>query len=227
MLRGATLDVTRYTPATHPLARRKRLLDVHGIDVVFDIGANVGQYATELRDLGYAGWIVSYEPLSSAYRELEQRAARDDKWRLVRAGLGPRDGELTLNIAGNSQSSSVLPMLDAHARAAPESKYVGTETIRVQTLARALAEHAVGSRPFVKLDVQGYERTILDAAPLEQVVGIQLEMSIVPLYQGEATMTEMIAFLTSRGFALASLEPGYSDPETARLLQVDGIFFNS
>src|SRR5688500_3901893 len=85
-----TIDVTRFTAALHPLARRKRLFDGHEIDLLFDVGANVGQYATEMRDLGYTGWIVSYEPLSSAFRELEPLAARDGKWKTIRAGLGPR-----------------------------------------------------------------------------------------------------------------------------------------
>ncbi|HLL22914.1 MAG TPA: FkbM family methyltransferase [Kofleriaceae bacterium] len=227
LLRDATtIDVARFTPASHPLARRKRLLDTHGIDLVFDVGANLGQYATEIRDLGYAGWIISYEPLSSAFAELERAAARDPKWRAVKQGLGPHAGTATLNIAGNSQSSSVLPMLEAHVAAAPESQFVGTETIELQTLARALDAHGdLGTRVFVKIDAQGYERAILESAPLERVTGMQLEMSLVPLYAGETLMSDMLALLEQRGFVVMSLEPGYSDPRTGRLLQVDGVFF--
>ena len=225
-LRTATFDVMRYTPGTHPLARRMHLLAEHRVDLVLDIGANIGQYATQLRDLGFTGHIVSYEPLSSAFRDLERHAARDAKWHVVHAGLGPEAGAATINIAGNSQSSSLLPMLEAHVSAAPESAYVGTETITVQTLAMALDTcRALGARPFVKIDAQGYEKPILDSDPLDRVVGLQLEMSLVPLYAGECVMTEMIEHLATRGFELMSLEPGYADPHTARLLQVDGIFF--
>jgi FkbM family methyltransferase len=204
-----------------------RLLADHGVDVVFDIGANIGQYALQMRDLGFTGWIVSYEPLSSAFSHLSQAASHDAKWRVVHAALGPTAGTATLNVAGNSQSSSLLPMLDVHLRAAPESAYVGTETITVETLEAALAKHAVGTKRFLKIDAQGYERVILESGRLDQLVGIQLEMSLVPLYEGESTMTDTIAWLDARGFVPMSLEPGYCDPKTGRLLQVDGIFFRT
>jgi FkbM family methyltransferase len=224
----AAIDFQRFTPAAHPLARRMRLLEEHKVDVILDVGANVGQYAVQMRDLGYVGWLVSYEPLAAAYAELAQHAATDDKWRVVHAGLGPEAGPAMINIAGNSQSSSLLPMLELHAQVAPESTFVGTETITLQTLATALAEcDAPGARPFVKIDAQGYERPILESGgpALERVVGLQLELSLTPLYEGEATMTEMLVYLEKLGFVPMSLEPGYADPKTGRLLQVDGIFF--
>lgn len=232
LLRGTTLDITRFTAASHPLARRMRLFEDHGVDLLFDIGANVGQYATEMRDLGYRGWIVSYEPLASAFRELAQIAGRDreGKWRAVPTGLGPAAGQATLHVAGNSQSSSLLPMLAQHIKSAPESAVVGTETVTLQTLASALDGcRDLGRRPFVKIDAQGYERKIVESggAELARVVGVQVEMSLVPLYEGESLMTEMIGYLESLGFVPMSLEPGYVDPQTGRLLQVDGVFFRS
>jgi len=228
LLRSTTIDVTRFTAATHPLARRMRLLSDHQIDVVFDVGANTGQYATELRDLGYRGWIVSYEPLAAAHRELAATASRDAHWKAIHAGLGPDPGPATIHVAGNSQSSSLLPMLDAHLASAPESAVIGTETITLQTLAQALDEHAsLGARPFVKIDAQGYEQRILASggSALARVIGVQLEMSLVPLYDGEALMPTLLADLERLGFVPMSLEPGYADPRTGRLLQVDGVFF--
>lgn len=228
LLRGTTFDVARFTPATHPLARRMRLFEGHGVDLLFDIGANVGQYATEMRDLGYRGWIVSYEPLASAFCELDGAAAREAMWKTVHRGLGSHAGPAVLHVAGNSQSSSLLPMLNLHVRSAPESAVIGTETVTIETLAMALDEHAaLGKRPFVKIDAQGYERKILESggAALERVSGLQLEMSLVPLYEGESLMTEIIGYVESLGFVPMSLEPGYTDPGTGRLLQVDGVFF--
>ena len=51
-LRKLGYDIARFDPESHPLARRGRLLRSLQIDVVLDVGANAGQYAQELRDLG-------------------------------------------------------------------------------------------------------------------------------------------------------------------------------
>jgi FkbM family methyltransferase len=229
-LRRVSLDVMKFDAGTHPLARRMRLLEAYGIDLVLDVGANVGQYASELRSLGYRGRIVSFEPLSGAFAILQQRAARDERWTAVHAGLGAAAGKAIINIAGNSQSSSLLPMLETHVRAAPESAYVGTEEITLDTLASALEKHATPPvRALVKIDAQGYERKILDAGgpAFDRVVGAQLEMSLTPLYQGEFLIAPMIEYMAARGMQLMSIEPGYADPENGRLLQADGLFFRS
>ncbi len=49
-------------------------------------------------------------------------------------------------------------------------------------------------------------------------------MSTAPLYEGEASLLEMIPYMQDRGFAIASLGNVWSDPRTLQLLQVDGTF---
>ena len=206
------------------------LLRSNRIDLVFDVGANFGQYATSLRECGYRGRIVSFEPLTSAFSRLEANAKADPLWEVVNIGLGDRDERATINIAGNSQSSSLLEMLPAHLKSAPVSAYVGKEEITVSRLDSVFSKyHRRGDRTFLKLDAQGYERKILEGASrsLTDIQGIQLEMSIEPLYSDEMPYLEMLGYLAGIGFTLASIEPGFGDPESGRMLQMDGIFFRS
>ncbi len=207
-----------------------KLLSHYKIDLVLDVGANIGQYAEQLRQLGYRGRIVSFEPLSSAFASLRGRTEKERNWTAVNVALGDKKGTATINVAGNSESSSILPMLDAHVRSAPQSAYVGTEQVQVETLADVLRAHRrTGERVFIKIDAQGYEKQILDGAgdTLSHVDGLQLEMSLVPLYEGELLLPRMVDLLASRGFTLMSLEPGHSDPASGQLLQTDGVFFRS
>ncbi len=227
LLRRVGVDVVHY-PEHHPGHKRVRLLNHHGVDHVFDVGANSGGYARELREFGYRGDIVSFEPLAEPYRRLREIADVDPRWTAVNVALGAASTTAQMNVAANSASSSFLPMKDAHRRAAPWASYVGREDVSVTRLDDVFDVYCKGSVPFLKMDVQGYEEQVLQGATLSLhlVRGVQLEMSLVPLYERGWVFAEAI-FLEEAGFTLASLEPGFYDHETGQLLQVDGIFMRS
>ena len=220
------VDIVR-DPFNHRLVRMCRSAR---IDAVLDVGANAGQYARALRAAGFDGRIVSCEPLSTPYRELARVAGRDPRWEAVRTALGDRDGTVTVNVAGNSYSSSVLEMLPAHLDAAPQSHYVGTEEAPVTTVDRICQVRGVDpARSLLKLDVQGYEQVVLDGAAhvLPLLAAVQVELSLTPLYEAQPLMPDMLARLEDSGFHLWALEPGFSDPRSGRLLQCDGVFLRS
>ena len=221
------VDIVPFRTSRHPIARRRHLFDQNEIDLIVDVGANCGQYGGFLRRVGYTGRISSYEPLASAFAQLSATALSDPKWDVHHIGLGETEGTAILNIAQNSESSSILPMLPAHLRGYPESRYVATETVPMTTLAKVLDGLSTSSRIFVKVDTQGYERQVIEGAgdAIANVRGVQLEMSLVSLYEGESLMPEMINFMKDKGLILMSVEPGSSDPQTGQLLQLDGLFF--
>jgi FkbM family methyltransferase len=225
----AGLDVRRFDPRWSEAAQLVRQLFVHRIDVVFDVGANTGQFAQQLRDAGFVGRIVSFEPSTAAHATLSQRSQDDAHWIIApRMALGDHDGTVTLNLAGNSASSSILSMLPLHASAAPESRYVGSETVDLRTLDSVSKQLVIDSeRIFLKLDVQGFESKVLQGAEqfLSRVSGIQLELSLVPLYDGECLFHPMLHCLEERGYDLWSMVPGLVDPSTGRLLQMDAVLF--
>ncbi|WP_286823650.1 FkbM family methyltransferase [Microcystis sp. LSC13-02] len=228
--RSLGIDLKRYNVQTSEAAKMHRLLTYHNIDLVFDVGANIGQYAKLLRELGYSGRIVSFEPLSSAYSQLKAVSKKDPLWEIApQAAIGNQEGEITINIAGNSQSSSALPMLDAHLESAPESAYSGSETVklsRLDTLAKDYIKSETKSI-FLKIDVQGLEKQVIEGATaiLPLVKGIKLELSLVPLYEGQVLFKEMIDIVEKLGYELYGIEPGFTAEKTGRMLQMDGIFF--
>ena len=79
----------------------------------------------------------------------------------------------------------------------------------------------------MKIDAQGYEQKILAGAreSLPKSVGLQMELSFVPLYRDEMLFLEMAHLLKHRGFRLMSIEPVFRDEKTGELLQVDGVLF--
>lgn len=211
----------------HPGWRRQRLMADHGVDVVFDVGAARGGYAHELREFGYAGRIVSFEPIAAAYADLQAASAGDDRWTCVHSALGSAAGRQTINIASNSDSSSILPMADEHRSAAPHVDYIGEEEITVSRLDDVAPEHLTdAARPFLKIDTQGFEGEVLAGGvqTLDRCVGLQLELSFVPLYSGGMLVDEMISFAYDHGFRMVALAQGFTHP-TGAMLQADGVFF--
>ncbi len=223
-------SISRRADTEPPLVTpdRRRLMMAHlDIRMVLDIGANVGQYATWLREAGYADQILSFEPLSQAYAALAQRASNDPKWRAFHMAIGAADGEAEINVAANSESSSLLAMTDAHTRAAPSSQYVSTERVSVRTLETAVKDLLPpGVRTLLKMDTQGYEESVIRGAGkiLERVDLIECELSLTTLYEGQRLLPGMIERLDSAGFRPVFFEPGFTDRETGYCLQMDGFF---
>jgi FkbM family methyltransferase len=227
---GTGLEVKKTSVYTSQKLRYRLLFSQLHIDLVLDVGANTGQFARQCRAAGYRGKILSFEPSAAAHAALLRSAASDPLWSVAdRMALGATNGETEINIAVNSYSSSILPMLDAHLSAAPNSAYLQKEKVPLRRLDDLLAATTAGRTIFLKLDVQGYESHVLAGATqlLAHTVALQLEMSLLPLYQGETLMPQMYADLTAKGFDLWDLEPSFRDPSTGRLLQVDGIFTRS
>jgi len=222
VLHRVDLDLSR-DPYPHRLART---LDTLEIDTILDIGANVGQYASMVRRAGFDGRIISCEPLTGAYGELAGRARRDDRWTPLRTAVGSKAGTTTINVAANSFSSSVRTMTDAHLTNAPGSEYISTETVDVTTVRDLVEGHSVApARALLKIDTQGFEDEVLAGAGdhVDEFAAIQLELSMVELYEGQRLFDDHYAYMRDLGFRLHIMEPGFAG-RTGQMLQCDGLF---
>lgn len=197
-----------------------------GIGTLIDVGANVGQYAEKVRSLGYAGDIVSFEPLTAAYAPLLAKASGDKRWCVMpRMALGERNETATIHVAHNLVSSSLLDVNEASVEAEPGSAFGAHETIDVRRLDHVAS--ADWSRPFaLKVDTQGFEMAVLRGAGdlLSAVALLQVEMSLAPIYAGGAGFHELYKFVTDAGFRCIDVVPGFLDLKRGELLQVDAVF---
>ena len=225
-LRGMGYELRRINPVAERIAAVERLCRQNGVTHVLDVGANEGQFATDIRKAGWTGPITSFEPLSAAHAALQARAAGDLLWTIAqRAALGVDAGMVVINVAGNSQSSSLLPMLDRHRATAPESAYVGTEEVEVMPLDEALPAQA-SDLYLLKMDVQGFESAVLQGAPktLASTRVLYCETALQPLYEGEKLFYELSADIAALGFRCAGLFNGHFDGSTGEALQCDAVF---
>ena len=221
-------EIKRLNPLSSIKSRAEKLFTTHKFDTILDVGAFDGAYAKIVRDAGFIGRIISFEPLSVAYTELLKNSKKDEKWIIApQMALGNKDGRLPINVSANIVSSSVLEMEKIHLVGAPGSEYVGTEIVNIHRL-DSIADYYIGPKNvvFLKIDVQGYEFEVLEGAKdtLSAVKGMQLELSLAALYREQKLFIEMLDHIKSFGFELFDLEPVFRDISTGKLLQLDGIF---
>ncbi len=198
------------------------------VDAVLDVGANAGQYARRLRRAGYGGPILSFEPLPQVHAALVKAARGDPAWRVAPPmALGDTDGEVTIGRSAESDMSSILPQNPLLERISPSAAIEERVRVPLRRLDSLVEIDPAWRRMFLKIDVQGFEPRVLEGAEglWPRIVGVQLEMALVPLYEGEQEFRAIISAMEARGFALHLLIPGYFERKLGRQLQVDGVFY--
>ena len=212
----------------------RQVFGAYEIAHVLDVGANKGQFRDLLRDeVGFQGPIDSFEPVSAFAAALKIRAASDARWTIHPFALGSTAGEVTINVMNSPGLSSILsPDIGAMRSALPrpDASVASTETVRVQRLDDlpvASAESASGRRTFLKLDTQGFDLEVLRgaSATLPSIVALQTELSMLPIYHGMPTHSEVLEFLKSSRFDVSGFFPVTHDLGL-RAIEFDCVMIN-
>jgi FkbM family methyltransferase len=188
---------------------------IHGGEIqwVFDVGAHVGQSAALFSDMFPAADIHSFEPDPDSYRELKELAGRCyPRVRAVNAAAGDADTEARFFVNKSSQTNSLLKTRAGAGQFLVETDGLDPRretTVRVLTLDRYCAEHAIERIDFLKLDTQGYELRALDGArsllERQAVPLIYLEVTFVPLYEHQPSFANVYQYLVDRDYRLVWL----------------------
>jgi FkbM family methyltransferase len=204
-------------------------LEHRGIDMVLDVGANDGQFASGLRSMGYRGRIVSFEPISAVFAQLSARAAGDSGWDVRQLALGATPGQEHINVSRNSVYSSMLPLTRLATEFDPWATVVRSEAVTVVRLDDIFSEF-VGGRVFLKVDTQGFEQAVLEGASqaLTSIQGVLLELPVEHLYADVWSLEEALTFMRQSGFVPAQIRPVnmLSDDPTAAI-EFDVLFRRS
>lgn len=223
-------DIIRLSDQIHPHNFLVDQLIDRKISVVLDVGANIGQFAQNLRHFGYRNRIISFEPVSVSFERLKAQADMDPFWEAVNLALGASSCQTDINVSRNFVSSSIRDIEKKTLAAEPSVEYFYTESIKVEPLDSILSRFIISTdRLFLKVDVQGYENEVFKGAinTLSHFEGIILECSLSSLYKGEWLFNQVLDFFTLRGFILSGIEPEFFDSRTGELLQVNTLFWNT
>lgn len=221
------LHVGRYPPVDSLAYHLQTLLRELEIDLVLDVGAHQGEFAGFLRDLGYQGDIVSFEPVAASFEALTRARGADKRWRGQNLALGAEDGELEMNIYSGSVFNSFLKPADTGTeRFRDITQLVRVDKVPVRRLEAVLGE-LLADRPaariFLKMDTQGYDLQVVRGAGrrIDAIRALQTELAARPTYAGMPTLPEALAELGALGFELTGMFPVARELDHLRVIELD------
>jgi FkbM family methyltransferase len=203
------------------------LFERYAVDCVLDVGANYGQYGRELRGAGYRGRLLSFESVPQICERLRETAAGDPGWSVHAVALGSTSGTAELNVTRHDVFTSFRQPLPFAGRRFGEATAVARrERVALRRLEEVLDELLGGGPPprcFLKMDTQGYDLRVFAGAGdrIKDVLGLQSEISCVPLYDGMPRMPEAVETYESAGFETTGIFPVSRDGEYLRVIELD------
>ena len=190
----------------------RRFFKHFDVDCVFDVGANIGQYAMHLREeVNFKGTIISFEPMPRAAAQLEKRAASDPNWHVVQLALDREEGPATFNVMDSDTFSSLhMPLPDQPSAFHTQNVICQQIEVMRSTLAVELPkwqEKFGFIHPFLKMDTQGNDLAVFEGAgdAIAGFVGLQSELSFQTIYEGSPHFSEVLDLYSSKGFRLSAL----------------------
>ena len=189
--------------------------------VIVDGGANKGRVAARLLAALPHARLHAFEPQPRLAKKLAKRFADDPRVTVHGAALGAAPATLPLTVLSRPTLSSLF------APTGIQDKYAGQDlTVTSIVDVPVVRLDAVLDRAdIIKLDLQGYELPALSGATalLPEVSVVVAETALYPLYEGQALLSELTAYLEGFGLALDGLYDFYRDA-SGRIASGDAVF---
>ena len=195
------------------------------IGTLLDVGANVGQFSLLARRHWPQAQILALEPLKGPGAQYRRVFDGDARVRLFPFAAGSEAAKADIHVAGQADSSSLLPISELQTELHPATKEVGLESIEVRRIDDEISAASIEGPLFIKIDVQGYELEALRGMPnlLKTAAAVYIEVSFLPLYTGQPLASEIIDFMHGSGFEIVGVDNLTTSP-TGGSVQADMLF---
>jgi FkbM family methyltransferase len=197
----------------------------HDLGTVIDVGANKGQFSLYALARFPSAHIIAFEPLLGPREQMARMLQGEKRVEVLPFALGETEGEVDMHLSAREDSSSLLPIGGRQVSNFPGTQEVGTTRAEVRTLDSVLADRELKRPALLKIDVQGFELSVLRGA--EQTLSvfdqILVEASFIELYDGQALFPAISHHLEAHGFGLISGRISASDG-SGRWLQGDFLY---
>lgn len=209
----------------------KELIDLYRIDLIIDVGANVGLFSKLMRNIGFKKYILAVEPNKSLFGILDKKFFNDDNFLRVNGALVANKmmGKSIYICKTNDNLSSFLKpnyKITDHKYVKAKVENYGFKDLLIKAKEKFSLENP---RIFLKLDTQGLDCQILSEFKkdiMKNVCLLQTECSFDPLYNKEPGFTESIKLIKELKFNIVRFDSVLRD-DNMNLMKVDCLCSNS
>lgn len=214
-----------YQEDISPMFSWIRNLELPQNPTILDIGANVGLFSLSYASIFKGAEIHCFEPVPFIYDYLNQNLK-------MNPNLSGNVYTHNLGMSNCLESKQLsIPMPQQHERYSKELDNrlysvlgQGEEKFEAQfmPLDRWVKEFQIGSLDFIKIDVEGYEYSVLEGATdtlLSFQPIVMFELNEMTLALSNRTADEYLRFAKNHGYHVFGLEYGYK----SELLAIDSV----
>lgn len=216
------IEVTKYYSPNYTWLKREN------INTVIDIGANTGQFALKIAKILPKAKIYSFEPIEACYNELINNTKKLNI-ETYNVALGENEYTSKINVSAHSPSSSLLEMEHNHKELFKHTAQSKEEVIHVKTLDSILKPKELDKNILVKIDVQGFEASVLRGGPdlISEAKIIIIEINYYPLYKNQASFHEIYTILSQYKFQFVGNLNQTFNHVTGDVIYSDSVFIKS
>lgn len=181
----------------------RQMMDSDSLDGVLHIGAHHAEELEKYVQNGAKAIIWVEANYSEAIPLLQRTVGHPNSSVHFFAAFDEDDKVLTLNVANNGESSSIL-QFGTHSKEHPHVQYVGKIQTPAWRIDSFMKNRGFDQKlfTFVNIDIQGAELVALKGMPdqLQHAKYLYLEVNEKPLYEGCALIDEIDGYLEGFGF---------------------------
>jgi FkbM family methyltransferase len=177
-------------------------------DLILDVGANKGEFASIYRQLYPDSDIICFEPIPSLVEQLEKIFKDDSKVEIKQFALSDIKEEVNFRITKNVASSSMFDPNESNQLVNNGADIVDIIKVKADRLDNILDSNKLKNKKIMcKIDVQGAELLMLKGAQdtLKNINTLIIECGFLPLYEGEASFDDIYQYLRSKDFSIVGV----------------------
>ena len=234
-------DIKSYIESEYSLDRIiKYYLGDNDLNVVIDVGANIGQSISRFMKIINIQEIHAFEPQLDAIDELLKNYGKDERIIINQKAIGAEKNILTLNQtlkSGTStfnsyktNSSFVKAKIKIHNVLKPDDLISKKVDVEIDTLDNYINDNNIEQVDLLKIDVEGFEESVLEGC-LESISKglikvIEIELTLDDRFGDRRNFFNIEKFLAPNGYILIGFNDMYSILERP-IFQVDLLYIHN